>query len=161
MKYVFVLDYYDNTLNLMKSINRHTQNTISDLMETKGILLQLLAPFFKQSINKYDGTDNRIRDVLSYIRKNIKRSIKMEDLTEICHLSKDHFIRLFKKEMEVTPVQYINQTKIKRAQLMLITENSSVKNIAYALSFENVYYFNRLFKKITGLTPVEYKKSLR
>lgn len=47
-----------------------------------------------------------------------------------------------------------------KAQLMLITRNQSVKDIAYALSFENVYYFNRLFKKATGLTPVEYKRKL-
>lgn len=151
---------YDNTPSLMQNINLHTQNSIYTVMETKGILFQLLALFFKQATNKYETTDNRILQVLQYIRKNVEKPIGIEELIGMCYLSKDHFIRLFKKEMQTTPVQYINQKKIEKAQLMLITGNQSVKDIAYMLSFENVYYFNRLFKKYTGTTPIEYKKGL-
>jgi len=151
---------YDNTPHLMQSINLHSQNPMYAILETKGILFQLLARFIKYSTNKYEITDNRILKVLRYIRKNIDKTITMEEMTSLCYLSKDHFIRLFKQEMQATPIQYINQKKIEKAQLMLITGNQSVKDIAYALSFENVYYFNRLFKKATGFTPVEYKRKL-
>ncbi|HBT85173.1 MAG TPA: AraC family transcriptional regulator, partial [Porphyromonadaceae bacterium] len=78
---------------------------------------------------------------------------------DICCLSKDHFIRIFKNDMQTTPIKYINQKKIERAQLLLITGDKSIKDIAYDLSFENVYYFNRLFKKIIGMTPSEYRSS--
>lgn len=151
---------YDNTPHLMRSINLHSQNPMYAILETKGILLQLLARFIRYSKNKFEITDNRILKVIRYIRKNIDKSITMDEMMDICCLSKDHFIRLFKKEMQITPVQYINQKKIERAQLMLITDNQSVKDIAYAISFENVYYFNRLFKKVTGITPLEYRSSL-
>lgn len=151
---------YDNTPHLIESINLHSQNPTYAIFETKGILFQLLARFLKYSTDKYEITDNRILKVLRYIRKNIDQNITIEEMISMCYLSKDHFIRLFKKEMGITPVQYINQKKIEKAQLMLITGNQSIKDIAYALSFENVYYFNRLFRKITGTTPVEYRKQI-
>lgn len=149
---------YDNTPHLIESINLHSQNPQYAIIETKGILFQLLAHFLKNSTDKYEITDNRILKVLRYIRKHIDQNITMEEMIAICFLSKDHFIRLFKKEMGITPVQYINRKKIEKAQLMLITGSQSIKDIAYALSFENVYYFNRLFRKITGTTPLEYRK---
>lgn len=151
---------YDNTPHLIESINLHSQNPIYTILETKGILFQLLARFLKYSTDKYEVTDNRILKVLKYIRKHIDQNITMEEMTNMCYLCKNHFIRLFKKEMEITPIQYINQKKIEKAQLMLITGNQSIKDIAYALSFENVYYFNRVFKKITGTTPLKYRKQL-
>lgn len=151
---------YDNNLNLIKSINYQTHKPICTLLETKGILYQLLMRFMVHSRNKYDIVDNRVLQVIRYIRNNIDKQISTEDLIGICCLSKDHFIRLFKKDMGITPTQYINQKKMERAQLMLITSDFSIKHIAYALSFENVYYFNRLFKGITGLTPSEYRLNL-
>ena len=82
--------------------------------------------------------------------------MKISQLSGICNLTEDHFIRLFKKEMQCTPIQYINQKKIERAQLMLIVEKIPIKDIAYSLSFENISYFNRLFKQITHYTPTQY-----
>lgn len=77
------------------------------------------------------------------------------------YLSKDHFIRLFKQETGSTPLKYIIQKKIEKAQLILVTEDISVKNLAYKLSFEDYSYFNRVFKKTTGITPKEYKNTIR
>jgi AraC-like DNA-binding protein len=62
--------------------------------------------------------------------------------------------------MKCTPTQYINQKKIERAQVMLIIDDLPIKEIAYNLSFDNISYFNKLFKSLTGLTPGEYKKGL-
>nr|WP_129732381.1 AraC family transcriptional regulator [Parabacteroides goldsteinii] len=151
---------YDNSSTLMQNILLHTKNPAYTVMETQGILLQLLSHFMKEATHKYEITDNRIRKTIRHIRKNIDKNITIDELTEICCLSKDHFIRLFKEEMHTTPVQYINQKKIERAQLLIITDHHSIKDIAYTLSFENVSYFNRLFKRYTGMTPVLYKKKL-
>ncbi len=65
-----------------------------------------------------------------------------------------------KKETGVTPSKYINQKKIEKAQLILVTDEMSVKNVAFSpFSFDDYSYFNRLFKKTTGLTPQEYRNS--
>lgn len=150
---------YDDTQHLINSINYQSNKPLYALLETRGILYQLLTRFLMLSKNKYEIVDDRVLKAIRYIRKNIDKQITVDELVDICCLSKDHFIRIFKKDMHTTPIKYINQKKIERAQLLLITGNKPVKDIAYDLSFENVYYFNRLFKRIIGMTPSEYRSS--
>lgn len=148
---------YDNSTTLLQNISLHSRSPWHALMETKGILLQLLSRFIPEASHKYQTTDNRILEALRYIRKQIHTEVTLNDLSARCFLSKDHFIRLFKQEMQITPTLFIVRKKIERAQLLLLTTNLSVKDIAYNLSFNNVSYFNRLFKRYTGTTPMQYR----
>ena len=148
---------YDNNPTLIKNIIKNKQRTFCDKVESRGIVYQLMARFLKDAQPKTEINDDRIQKVLSYIRKNIYRTIDIDSLAAISCLSKDHFIRLFKKEINNTPLQYINQKKIEKAQLILITDSMPVKNISYLLAYEDHSYFNRLFKKLTGVTPQQYR----
>ena len=62
--------------------------------------------------------------------------------------------------MRSTPIQYITQKKMEKAQLILVTQDISIKNIAYMLGYDDHSYFIRIFKKTIGETPQEYKKHL-
>lgn len=148
---------YDNNPTLIKNIIKNKQRTFCDKVESRGIVYQLMARFLKDAQPKAEINDDRIQKVLSYIRKNIYKTIDIDSLATISCLSKDHFIRLFKKEVNNTPLQYINQKKIEKAQLILITDSMPVKNISYLLAYEDHSYFNRLFKKLTGVTPQQYR----
>lgn len=149
---------YDNNPTLMQNLIKNRQRAFCDKVESRGVVFQLLSRFFKQGQSKIEMEDNRITKTVLYIRKHLNEAIELEKLAEISCLSKDHFIRLFKKELGTTPLQYINQKKIEKAQLLLITEELAVKEIAFQLAFEDYSYFNRLFKKITGVTPQEYRR---
>ena len=149
---------YDNNPTLMQNLIKNTQRAFCDKVESRGIVFQLLSRFFKQGQSKIEMEDNRIAKTVLYIRKHLNEAIELEKLAEISCLSKDHFIRLFKKELGTTPLQYINQKKIEKAQLLLITEELAVKEIAFQLAFDDYSYFNRLFKKTTGVTPQEYRR---
>lgn len=149
---------YDNNPTLMQYLLKNRQRAFCDKVESRGIVLQLLSRFLKQAQSKIGMKDNRIAKVVLYIRQHIHELIELDKLAEIACLSKDHLIRLFKKEMGTTPLQYINQKKIEEAQLLLVTESMAVKEIAYRLAFEDYSYFNRLFKKMTGVTPQSYRK---
>lgn len=151
-------DSYDNNPTLIQNIIKNKQRTFCDKVESRGIVYQLMARFLKDAQPKIEVNDNRIQKVISHIRKNIYTLIDIDSLAEISCVSKDHFIRLFKKEIGTTPLQYINQKKIEKAQLILITDNMPVKNIAYLLAYEDHSYFNRLFKKVTGTTPQQYRE---
>ena len=148
---------YDNNPTLIKNIIKNKQRTFCDKVESRGIVYQLMARFLKDAQPKTEINDDRIQKVLSYIRKNIYKTIDIDSLAAISCLSKDHFIRLFKKEINNTPLQYINQKKIEKAQLILITDSMPVKNISYLLAYEDQSYLNRLFKKLTGVTPQQYR----
>jgi AraC-like DNA-binding protein/mannose-6-phosphate isomerase-like protein (cupin superfamily) len=148
---------YDNAPTFFESIAQNSRFPFYSIVETKGILLQLFSKFLMNASFKQTTTDKRIMKVIHYIRKNIDQELPISKLSALCCLTDDHFIRLFKKEMKCTPVQYVNQKKIERAQMMLLVEGRQVKEISYSLAFENVSYFNRLFKIYTGLTPNEYR----
>lgn len=149
---------YDNNSTLMQNIVKNKQRILCDRVESRGILYQLTARFLKDAQLKVEVGDDRIQKCLAYIRKNINQNFKIDSLAEIVCLSRDHLIRLFKKETGMTPVQYINNKKMEKAQLLLISGNMSIKEIAYMLSYEDHSYFNRLFKKATGLSPMEYRR---
>lgn len=118
-----------------------------------------MSKFIAEATAKIPSLDNRIEKAIKYIRKEIFGNIDIDTLSQMCCMSKDHFIRLFKKEVGVTPINYINHKKIEQAQLMLLTKQSNVKEVAYRLSFSDDAYFSRLFKKITGMTPNKYRTS--
>ena len=130
----------------------------SDRVESRGIIFMLLSRFLKDATPKIQVNDDRIQKILLYIKKNITEQIDLDNLAQMNCMSKDHFIRIFKNETGETPMQYITQRKIERAELLLSTETIPVKNIAYSLGFDDHSYFNRLFKKIVGQTPLEYRE---
>jgi AraC-like DNA-binding protein len=157
------LDYfdpqtYDNSRNLYKSIADTTKHSTPVQMETEGIVEMLLARFLACSVKSIQTEDFRILKALTYIRKHIDQKISITELAAHCRLSEYHFLRLFKRELKVSPINYINQKKIERAQLLLVVYEKSIKEIAYSLSFENVSYFTRLFKHVVGKTPSRYRE---
>ena len=152
---------YDNPVNLMQSIVENTHVPISTQIETNGILFQLFSKFLFLAQQRDINKDTRILKVLNYIYKNIDTKISIKELSSLCYMSDDHFIRLFKKELKTTPINYINKKKIEKSQLMLLIKNIAIKDIAYSLSFENVSYFNRIFKQNIGKTPNEYKSEYK
>ena len=150
---------YDNSSTLMKSLATSTHTALPVNAETYGILWQLFARFLSFAEQREPTRDSRIQGVTKYIREHIDQNMSIGELASQCYLSDDHFIRIFRKEMHQTPIDYINQKKIEKAQLLLVVENRPIKDIACALSFDNVSYFNRLFKKLVGKTPGDYRKT--
>ena len=151
---------YDNNDALMKNLLSNEQQDLAREMESTGITYQLVSRFLTNARTRTETGDARIRRVLTYIQKNIHTTMDIDSLSNLSCLSKDHFIRLFKREMKVTPIQYINQKKMEKAQLMLTTQDTPVKDIAYLLGYDNYSYFIRIFKKKLGVTPQEYKKDI-
>lgn len=151
---------YDNFPTISDYIARQQVASFVSDYETRGILNQILSRFMIQASFKKENMEPRVLKSLYYIHENIDRPIDIDCLAELCFLTKNHFIRLFKKEMHSTPGRYINRKKIEIAQLRILVKNRTVKDTAYSLGFENIPYFHRLFKKITGENPGEYKKKV-
>lgn len=151
---------YDNTSTFVNNIVHQQKSPVAFEFETQGILKQIVSRFLAQASYKNEYIETRILKSLHYIHQHIDKPIRIENLAEMCYLTKDHFIRLFKKEVNDTPGKYINRKKIETAQLRILTRDMSVKDIAYSLGIDNIPYFNRLFRQITGYTPGEYKRKM-
>ena len=149
---------YDNPPTFSLYMAENKKISFCYKAETNGILWQLFSRFLAQANPKNNHPNDVLVKTLLYINENIEKKITVEELAGIVFVSKDHFTRIFKKAIGITPVKYINLKKIEKAQLLLIISNSSVQDIALELSIDNFSYFTRLFKQHTGVSPTDYRE---
>ena len=89
--------------------------------------------------------------------KHFEKKINLGDLSGSSHLSRYHFIRLFRKCYGRTPHQYLTEVRIEKAKQLLL-RGESVSGTCYFVGFESPASFSTLFKKFTGLAPSEFLK---
>jgi AraC family transcriptional regulator of adaptative response / methylphosphotriester-DNA alkyltransferase methyltransferase len=99
-----------------------------------------------------------VDQITVYIDKNYHETLTLETLADICHGSTYHMHRTFKKIKGVTPIEYIQQTRINNAKEYLIESNQAIAAIGMVVGIPNTSYFITLFKKKTGYTPTEYRQ---
>ncbi|MDE7351283.1 MAG: AraC family transcriptional regulator [Muribaculaceae bacterium] len=150
---------YDNKTSLIDCVRLNRARPVWDRLESMGIIFQLLGRFVKEAVPKYDAKDVRIREAISRINSDSSATIRIDGLARDVCMTADHFIRLFKKEMGCTPARFIIERKMTQAMLMLSAEPLMTKEVAYALGYDNLSYFSRLFKRHTGLTPRQYRET--
>lgn len=107
------------------------------------------------SISKTSLLDSAI----NYMNENLTSDFSIEYLAELCNMSSAHFRRLFKAQFNMTPIKYKNTMRVSKAKMLLRRSSLSIGEIASFLGFDSEYYFSRVFKNITGISPGEYKKS--
>jgi AraC-like DNA-binding protein len=148
---------YDNPPTFSRYMAAGNRMPLHTVMETQGILFQLMSRFFKMVTLKLGDKDVRIKKCLKFIHENADKELCLPQLADISCMSEGHFIRIFQKELHCTPVKYINLKKIEKAQFLLLTTGMSIRDVALELSMDNISYFNKLFKQHTGKTPGAYR----
>ena len=149
---------YDNRTTLISNIQNNQQRSVCDKVESTGIILLLLSRFLRHATAEKRVKDERIEQSLIYIRENIGRRVNMDELAKVACMSKDHFIRMFKREVSHTPNAYVTEKKIERAELLLVTTLLPVKQIALSLGYDDMAYFNNVFKRHTRVSPLQYRE---
>ena len=152
---------YDTSAQTSDYVARYRDMELWEKMELRGAMLMIMSHFIREARPRVWTNDERMKRVLEYIHTNISYQLNVEELSDLAHVTKPYFIKLFKREFGISPVQYINGKKVERAQLLLFTTDKTVKEVAYTLGFSDHNYFIRLFRKVTGITPQEYRKRLR
>lgn len=152
-------DVYDNHQTLVSNLQLNQRRPFCDKVESRGILFVLMSRFLKYATPKAEVRDDRIQISLNYIRKNIGSHLDIDMLADKACMSKDHFIRVFKRETGETPNVYITKRKLEKAELSLVTTALPIKSIADSLGYDDYSYFNRIFKKNAGVTPLQYRES--
>lgn len=152
---------YDTSAQTSDYVQRYRDMALWEKMELRGAMLMIMSHFIRQAKPRVWTQDERMKRVLEYVHSHISDSINIEQLADVACITKPYFIRLFKHEFGFPPVQYINRKKVERAQLLLFTTDKAVKEVAFILGFSDQNYFIRLFHKLTGITPQEYRRKLR
>lgn len=105
-----------------------------------------------------------IREALLYIHQHYDEKLSVHEIAGALHISTDHFIRLFKFMLGMTPQKYIQTYRIKQAAAAIrqISDDVplSISEIAAGIGFSDANYFTRSFKKVMGITPSQYQKMI-
>jgi len=105
------------------------------------------------SDDAYNLNQNPLAYVLNYIKTNLNEKISINSLSDKACMSKATFYRLFKRELGISPNDFILTEKINKAKMLLSQPGSKVASISYELGFSDANYFIRTFKKLVGITP--------
>lgn len=101
--------------------------------------------------------DDSIRQAQEFIEKNVTEKISVEELAVRFAIGRRHFERRFKKATNNTPVEYIQRVKIEAAKKDLESGRKTVNEVMYDVGYSDIKAFRTVFKKITGLSPIEYR----
>lgn len=131
--------------------------------QIKAYIYQLIVYLFRHNfiVNHKQLTHKSTQKILpaiNYINNNIDKKISLDELCVLLHIDKYYFCKLFKQITGSTLTEYINFARLYKAEQLLINENLSMAEIAFACGFSSTQYFNKLFKKYHGFTPTYYKK---
>ena len=152
---------YDNAAQFTDYVQRYRDMPLWQKMEVRGAILMLFSRFLRQAVPHIWTVDERMKRVQEHIHSHICDDIEVDELAAVACVTKPYLIRLFKREFGTSPVQYINKKKVERAQLLLYTTDMPVKEIAYEMGFSDHSYFIRMFRKVAGITPQEYRRWLQ
>jgi AraC-like DNA-binding protein len=108
-------------------------------------------------------SDSPVYDIIeqskSIFEESIYHPMDMDELTRILNINYQTLLDRFREKMGMTPYQYFLQLKINKAKELLREGTLSIKEISYKLSFDSPYYFSRLFKKKTGVSPSQWSNT--
>lgn len=108
-----------------------------------------------------DRESESVKPALDYIKENYAEDMSVSKLAMMCGYSDTYFMKLFKKTTGITCVDYLNGIRLGQAANHLLATASSIIDIAFAVGYNNVSYFNRQFKAVYNMTPKEYRKQGR
>ncbi|OGX81175.1 AraC family transcriptional regulator [Hymenobacter coccineus] len=102
-------------------------------------------------------TSNRFAHILHYIKEHIAEKISVDDLSAKVYMSKPNFYRAFKQEFGLSPIDYIIKERMRLAKKCLRNPLLSITEICFKAGFNNLAYFTRMFHRLEGMTPTDYR----
>lgn len=162
----------DNTLLLM-DIFYTLKNAINDYymkqedykIYSSCKLLEILIKICREYVSTSISNENKplprvyytVQNIIEYLNHNYQNKVTSNDIEEIFELNYDYLNRSFQKITGYSIVNYLNIVRINNAKDMIATTTLKVSEIGYLVGIDDPYYFSRLFKKHTGVSPSKYR----
>ena len=100
-------------------------------------------------------------EAMQYIEDNYRSDINLDTIASSVHLSKHHFVRIFKEIQGISPMKYLLRVRLLAAKDLLGRSDLSIGEIAMAVGYENALTFSRVFKNAEDISPTEYRNNVR
>ena len=160
------INCYSKIFNVIENIIYcYYEKDIAYELELKSLLFKFFSLLYKNDlIEKHQdknsltiNTTDKIKLILNYINDHYSEDISINTLAELCEYSQYHFMRFFKKHIGLTCIQYINNLRLEKSSILLTSTNNTIMDISLEVGFDNLSYFNKLFKRKYNLTPKEFR----
>ena len=168
MPYVIKPNYpvYVSLRKIFNQINTtYDESIIGYELALKSLFLQtifLLLQYSKKvAVPETEKVSDKIKNVLDYIELHYSETITVSQLAKLCYFSDYHFMRFFKKHMNMTCVEYINNLRLEKAVELFEKGNSSIMEVSLSVGFHNLSYFHRAFKKKYRMKPLSFINDLK
>lgn len=139
-----------------------TANVIAQLQIKAGLLQMIGLLMEAQLMCQSPGAESQkitaIKTVLSYITAHYQEKLYVQDLAAQVNMNEQYFCRFFKRSIGKTPIDYINDYRLNKVIHLLESGDAPVTEICLECGFNNMGNFQRLFKRKTGTTPLQYRK---
>jgi two-component system response regulator YesN len=128
-------------------------------------ILRLMDDFIGRLINeisqtRYSNSTVLVNKAINYIQYHYDEKISLEDVAQKLHLSKHYLCGVFKKATGEKMSMYINKLRIEKAKSLLLEQKGMAKEIFEEVGYSNQQYFSKVFKRVSGMTIMEYKESM-
>ena len=136
-------------------------NGSSGAFEKLSAIFEIFDCFADGQIVLKSGEGSRILPAIRYIEEHCTEHIYVEDIAKLCYISQSQLRRLFERELGMSPTEFKNHKRMELAMNMLKYTYSRVGEVAESVGFDNIYVFSRVFTKHFGMSPLQYRKSLK
>jgi AraC-like DNA-binding protein len=132
---------------------------LMDIIGQSKDLVQLASSNYKNL--HFDTKNKRILIIHEYLMKNYRETIDLKQIASLVNMAEGSLCRFFKSNAGMTIFEYLNKIKVDFACKLLMDKSLSILDVAFDSGFNNLSHFNKQFKKITGVTPNEYKSRFK
>ena len=157
----------DEQKDILRYLNAMVQEATSQSMSYELVchnLLEILLikilrhQHFDLEVGKQSKATKDISFIKHYLETYYHESIQLEDLASMTHLSRFYISHSFKKEIGMSPMEYLIDIRIKESKILLRTTNYSISQVADIVGFTTPTYFSKQFRKSTGISPTDYRE---
>ena len=154
--------YYDEFASLIKTTCEHFANQPATAV-LKGDYYYLLGLIRKTGFIEKETVPlpKKVEAIMEFINDKYADDLTIGYIANNIFMTPSYLCRIFKQETNYTVMEYINRVRVKNAEKLLFKTNLSVLEISSTVGFSSQTYFNKIFKKFTSMTPVNYRKYVR
>lgn len=178
-KYLLSKEHYPEVWQLLTLIIKELQEQkLGYQFAARGLMLSLYIEIYRIQSQEEEGRKGEkeekgggggfsdsasplsIAPALDYIENNYMKQFGIEFLAELCHWSPTHFRRIFHSVMRISPLNYLNNTRIQKSCSLLCSTEDSILSISEAVGFQSVSSYNRYFYRLMSQSPREYRRQM-
>jgi two-component system response regulator YesN len=164
----FILICRTEAKNILEIMNHEFKNVVERYLPTKVIMVQQsdndcyhmpkLYQYLSEKLEETKSYPSIVKKIKQYLEDNYYREeVSLNDAAEYVNLSPQHLSRIFKKEMDITFIDYLTKVRIGKAIELFEDDALKMYEIAEKIGYSSQHYFSSVFKKVIGISPVEYR----